>query len=139
MAKHLQILRNKTISADRSTAKANLVAKLAELNDGEVALNRYQDGEQVKVLLGFNNSVGENTKQFVFDADAIPADVQTALDAITGDEGSIAKLKEAIIGKNTDTATANTVYGAKAYADTKVAALDKTDTITAWFCCSCSR
>ena len=124
MAKHLQILRNQTISADRSTAKANLLAKLAELNDGEVALNRYQDGEQVKVLLGFNNTVGENTKQFVFDADAIPADVQTALDAITGDSGAIAKIKEEIVGKEGDVATANTVYGAKAYADSKIKALD---------------
>lgn len=97
MAKHLQFLRNATISTSRSAAKTALLAKLATLLDGEVAINRYQDGNSVKVLLGFNSTVGSGTKQFIFDSDAIPADVQTALNAITGDTGSIAKsIKSAI-------------------------------------------
>lgn len=135
MAKHLQILRNQTISADRATAKSALAAKLAELNDGEIALNRYQDGKQVKVLIGFNNTVGTGTKQFILDSDAIPADVQTALDAITGDEGSIAKIKEELIGKDTDLSSADTIKAAKKYAEEKIAAaindLDSTDTAVA--------
>ena len=83
MQKHLQILRNSTISTSREAAKTALLAQLAKLNDGELAINRYQDGTQVKVLFGFNNTVGTNTKQFVFDSDSIPADVQTQLDKIT--------------------------------------------------------
>lgn len=134
MAKHLQILRNATISTDRSTAKSNLLTQLATLKDGEIAVNRFQDGDQVKVLLGFNNTVGTGTKQFVFDMDAIPADVQTALDAITGDSGSITAIKESIIGKSGDASTADTIYGAKAYAknytDAQINALDVTDTKT---------
>lgn len=82
MAKHLQILRNKTISTDREAAKTALTTKLATLNDGEVALNRYQNGDDVKVLVGFNSVGDSETKQYIFDADAIPSDVQTELNKI---------------------------------------------------------
>ena len=96
MAKRLQILRNSTISTSREAAKTALLAQLAKLNDGELAINRYQDGTQVKVLFGFNNTVGTNTKQFVFDSDSIPADVQAQLDKLNGDgDGSISKQIEA--------------------------------------------
>lgn len=139
MANKIQLLRNATISADKSTAKTNLGNKLANLNDGEIAINRYQDGEQVKVLLGFNNKVGTGTKTFILDPDAIPAEVQTALDEITGGGsgsggGAIDKAKEEVIGKDTDTKDSDTVKGAKKYADNAVsvaiADLDVADSVT---------
>jgi hypothetical protein len=96
MVKHLQILRNQTISSDRNSAKSALLAQLATLNDGEIAINRYQDGTQVKVLIGFNNTIGTDTKAYVFDADGVPADVQAALDTLNGDETTEGSVKKAI-------------------------------------------
>ena len=139
MANKIQILRNAKIATTREAATSALKEQLAKLSDGEIAIARYEVGgsNQVKVLLGFNNTVGSTgaVKQFIYDADAIPADVQTALDAITGDSGTIAKLKEEVIGKNGDASSASTIYGAKKYADEKVSSeigkLDVSDSITA--------
>ena len=106
MAKHLQILRNQTINSDRNSAKTALLTQLATLNDGEIAINRYQDGTQVKVLIGFNNTIGTGTKAYVFDADNVPADVQEALNTLNGDEtteGSVKKtVKDAVEALDVD-------------------------------------
>lgn len=134
MSVNIQILRNNTISTSRSDAKTALLTQLAKCKDGEIAINRYQDGTQVKVLLGFNNTNGSGTGQFVFDADAIPADVQTKLDEITGDSGLIKQLiasaKSEIIGSSSDTKDKTTIYGSKAYTDAKIGDLDVADSLT---------
>lgn len=49
----------------------------------------------------------------------------TAVDSIAADKaGAATRAKAEVIGVNGDAASANTIYGAKAYADSKVAALD---------------
>lgn len=49
----------------------------------------------------------------------------TAVDSVAADKaGAATRAKAEVIGVNGDAASANTVYGAKAYADSKVAALD---------------
>lgn len=49
----------------------------------------------------------------------------TAVDSIAADKaGAATRAKVEVIGVNGDAASANTIYGAKAYADSKVAALD---------------
>ena len=141
MGNKIQILRNAEIVATRDAAKNTLKTKLADLSDGEIAIARYEvnGSNQVKVLLGFNNTVGSTgaTKQFIFDADAIPADVQTALDAITGDSGAVAKIKGEVIGTEGDASSASTIYGAKKYADEKVISeIGKLDVSDAIVSCS---
>lgn len=49
----------------------------------------------------------------------------TAVDSVAADKaGAATRAKAEVIGVNGDAASANTIYGAKAYADSKVAALD---------------
>lgn len=49
----------------------------------------------------------------------------TAVDSVAADKaGAATRAKVEVIGANGDAASANTIYGAKAYADSKVAALD---------------
>ena len=121
MANKIQILRNATLAASRDEAASALKAQLAKLSDGEIAIARYevQGSNQVKVLLGFNNTVGSTgaVKQFIYDADAIPADVQSEI--------------EKLIGTESDTSASVSIYGAKKYAKALVEALDVSDSITA--------
>lgn len=135
--RHLCLYRNKTIGTDRAAAKTALETALKGLNDGEIAINRYKDGDNVKVLIGFASSTDssiQEKKPTIFDADAIPADVQKKLDEITtGDgNGSIAKAiadaKSELIGSGSDVAGSNTINGAKKYTDNKIAALTYNDT-----------
>ena len=123
MANKIQILRNATLVASRDAAASALKAQLAKLSDGEIAIARYEvsGSNQVKVLLGFNNTVGSTgaVKQFIYDADAIPADVQSEI--------------EKLIGTESDTSASVSIYGAKKYADEKVSSeigkLDVSDAI----------
>ena len=134
--RHLCLYRNKTIGTDRTDAKTALENALKNANDGEIVINRYKDGDNVKVLIGFTTEDSTVKKPFVFDADAIPADVQTELNKITnGSSGSIAKAIEAakneLIGSTGDTSTSNTITGAKKYTDSKIADLSLTDNAVA--------
>lgn len=136
MARHLCLYRNKVIGTSRSDAKTALENALKTAQDGEIIINRYKDGDNVKVLIGFTSSDADVKKPFVVDADAIPADVQTELNKITGDgEGSFAKAiadaKDELIGSTSDTAQSNTITGAKKYTDNKIAGLDVTDNAVA--------
>lgn len=87
----LQLLRNtSTLYTTKDDAKTALAAKLQELQDGGMAVARYQSGDVVKTLLGvvatFSSVTGD--QYTIFDADAIPSEVQDAIDAILG-EGTI--------------------------------------------------
>ena len=124
--RHLCLYRNKTIGTDRTAAKTALENALKNANDGEIVINRYKDGNNIKVLIGFTTEDSTVKKPFVFDADAIPADVQKELDKIGGTgEGSlknaIDKAKDDLIGSTGDTSTSNTITGAKKYTDNAVA------------------
>ena len=134
--RHLCLYRNKTIGTERTAAKTALENALKNANDGEIVINRYKDGDNIKVLIGFTTEDSTVKKPFVFDADAIPADVQTELNKITnGSSGSIAKAIEAakneLIGSTGDTSTSNTITGAKKYTDSKIADLNLTDNAVA--------
>lgn len=141
MARHLCLLRNKTITITREAAKTALEAKLnaADVQDGEIVINRYKDSDEsadVKVLIGFVNSESGVKKNFILDADNIPSDVQKKLDTITGDgDGSfvkaIANAKSELIGSSSDNQDSQTIHGAKKYADAKIAGLNFTDTAKA--------
>ena len=134
--RHLCLYRNKTIGTDRTAAKTALENALKNANDGEIVINRYKDGDNIKVLIGFTTEDSTVKKPFVFDADAIPADVQKELDKIGGTgEGSlknaIDEAKDDLIGSTGDTSTSNTITGAKKYTDSKIAELNLTDNAAA--------
>ena len=131
--RHLCLYRNKTIGTERTAAKTALENALKNANDGEIVINRYKDGDNIKVLIGFTTEDSTLKKPFIFDADAIPADVQKELDKIGGTgEGSlknaIDEAKNALIGSAEDTSDSQTITGAKKYTDNKIAGLDVNDT-----------
>ena len=134
--RHICLYRNKTIGTDRTAAKTALENALKNANDGEIVINRYKDGDNIKVLIGFTTEDSTVKKPFVFDADAIPADVQIELNKITnGSDGSIVQAisaaKNELIGSTGDTSTSNTITGAKKYTDSKIADLNLTDNAVA--------
>ena len=134
--RHLCLYRNKAIGTDRTAAKTALENALKNANDGEIVINRYKDGDNIKVLIGFTTEDSTVKRPFVFDADAIPADVQKELDKIGGTgEGSlknaIDEAKNELIGSTGDTSTSNTITGAKKYTDSKIADLNLTDNAVA--------
>ena len=134
--RHLCLYRNKAIGTSRTAAKTALETALGSANDGEIVINRYKDGDNIKVLIGFTTEDSTVKKPFIFDADAIPADVQTELNKITNsDDGSIANAikaaKNELIGSTGDTSTSNTITGAKKYTDSKIANLNLTDNAVA--------
>ena len=48
--RHLCLYRNKAIGTDRTAAKTALENALKNANDGEIVINRYKDGDNIKVL-----------------------------------------------------------------------------------------
>ena len=134
--RHLCLYRNKAIGTSRTAAKTALKNALKNANDGEIVINRYKDGDNIKVLIGFTTEDSTVKKPFVFDADAIPADVQEELDKIGGTgEGSlknaIDKAKNDLIGSAEDTSDSQTITGAKKYTDSKISDLNLTDNAAA--------
>ena len=134
--RHLCLYRNKAIGTSRTAAKTALETALGSANDGEIVINRYKDGDNIKVLIGFTTEDSTVKKPFVFDADAIPADVQKELDKIGGTgEGSlknaIDEAKNDLIGSPEDTSDSQTITGAKKYTDSKIADLNLTDNAVA--------
>ena len=134
--RHLCLYRNKAIGTSRTAAKTALETALRSANDGEIVINRYKDGNNIKVLIGFTTEDSTVKKPFIFDADAIPADVQKELDKIGGTgEGSlknaIDEAKNDLIGSPEDTSDSQTITGAKKYTDSKIADLNLTDNAVA--------
>lgn len=140
MAYTLQLKRHVNYE-NKVAALAGLKAYLATAAVGEPAIATYGGGETIdpeKVLFGIKGAEDYT----IFDYEAIPADVQAALDAIKGEgydeDGTYATLK-AIADALTIINGADTVEGsiakakkdAKDYADEKVAALDFTDAAVA--------
>lgn len=140
MAYTLQLKRHVNYE-NKGAALAGLKAYLATAAVGEPAIATYGGGETIdpeKVLFGIKGAEDYT----IFDYEAIPADVQAALDAIKGEgydeDGTYATLK-AIADALTIINGADTVEGsiakakkdAKDYADEKVAALDFTDAAVA--------
>lgn len=136
MAYTLQLKRHLNYES-KSAALAGLRAYLATAAVGEPAIATYGGGGTIdpeKVLFGIKGAEDYT----IFDYEAVPADVQAALDAIKGEgydeDGTYATLK-AIADALTIINGADTVEGsiakaekdAKDYADEKVAALDFTD------------
>lgn len=140
MAYTLQLKRHVNYE-NKGAALNGLKAYLADAAVGEPAIATYGGGETIdpeKVLFGIKGAEDYT----IFDYEAIPADVQAALDAIKGEgyneDGTYATLK-AIADALTIINGADTVEGsiakakkdAKDYADEKVAALDFTDAAVA--------
>lgn len=140
MAYTLQLKRHVNYE-NKVEALKGLKAYLATAAVGEPAIATYGGGETIdpeKVLFGIKGAEDYT----IFDYEAIPADVQAALDAIKGEgydeDGTYATLK-AIADALTIINGVDTVEGsiakakkdAKDYADEKVAALDFTDTAVA--------
>lgn len=140
MAYTLQLKRHVNYES-KSAALAGLKAYLATAAVGEPAIATYGGGETIdpeKVLFGIKGAEDYT----IFDYEAIPADVQAALDSIKGEgydeDGTYATLKT-IADALTIINGADTVEGsiakaekeAKAYADEKIAALDVTDAAVA--------
>lgn len=83
MANILQLLRNSTVSSNRETSKTVLIEKLKTLKSGEPAVNFYNADEGlVKALFGI--SYGDGTNYTIIDVDAVPSDVQDAINALKG-------------------------------------------------------
>lgn len=91
-----------SVDSKISTAIAALDANLDATTDSTVT-----DAEKVAVMTGVTEVDG----------------VLTAVDSIDVDlAGAATRAKNAVIGTSSDTASSNTVYGAKAYADNAIAA-----------------
>lgn len=147
MAYTLQLKRHLNYE-DRNTALAGLKAYLATATVGEPAIATYGGGETIdpeKVLFGIKGAEDYT----IFDADAIPSEVQAALDkaisAIKGGEDSaiddaydtIKEIADAlvIINGSGEGSIAKAEQDAKDYADAQVTAavqaLDVADTAVA--------
>lgn len=140
MANILQLLRNSVLTADRTSAQAALTTKLNELHDGEIVINRYGDGS--KALVGIAYVSGDTRQLFTVDTEAVPSDVQDAIDALE------TELKELITTEETERTAADTILQSNIDAEAarakeaeeanaadiltnKVASADKTITIVA--------
>ena len=147
MAYTLQLKRHLNYE-DRNTALAGLKAYLATAAVGEPAIATYGGGETIdpeKVLLGIKGAEDYT----IFDADAIPSEVQDALDnaiaAIKGGDDSeiddaydtLKKIADAlvIINGSEEGSIAKAEQDAKDYADAQITAavqaLDVADTAVA--------
>lgn len=147
MAYTLQLKRHVNYK-DRNTALAGLKAYLADAAVGEPAIATYGGGETIdpeKVLLGIKGAEDYT----IFDADAIPSEVQDALDnaiaAIKGGADSaiddaydtIKEIADALVKINGsgEGSIAKAEQDAKDYADTQITAavqaLDVPDTAVA--------
>ena len=156
MAKSLRLFRNSSIQPTKEAALTALRAQLvASKNDGELMVVRYSDGNDVKSILGITSTLtagdGTGLKYTIFDSEAIPSEVQDALDkAIEGIKGgsdeeindaydTIKEIADALETINGDDSTQGSIaYGDKntydsavTYVNTQIQGLDVADAAVA--------
>lgn len=136
MAYTLQLKRNQTSFESKELALEGLQAQLTSALEGELLMACYKVSEAEKTLLAVK---GENSYT-ILDTEAIPAEVEAALDKIKGagynDGGPYATLKaiadalEKINGSG-EGSIAKSLADAKSYTDTKIGGLDVSDSAVA--------
>lgn len=142
MALSLQLKRNSEIPDSKEAALSCLTNALSSgtTSEGEPMIGIYNDGAEgdVKILFGIADGSGHST---IFDSEAIPADVQKAIDAIMGEDpndeyDTITEISSALTIINGDESTEGSIaYGNKqtyesatTYTDNAIAGLDVADT-----------
>lgn len=142
MALSLQLKRNSEIPDSKEAALSGLTNALSAgtTSEGEPMIGIYNDGAEgdVKILFGIADGSGHST---IFDSEAIPADVQEAIDAIMGGDpndeyDTITEISSALTIINGDESTEGSIaYGDKqtyesaaTYTDNAIAGLDVADT-----------
>ena len=129
--KSLRLLRNGQAFDERQTANEGLIAQLTgnTVNDGEILLARYTDGDDVKTLIGVSAKgiTGHTgTTYTIFDSESVPADVQEAIDDLIGGDvqgeyDTIVKIDSALTIINGDDTTEGSIaYGDKNTYDSAV-------------------
>lgn len=142
MALSLQLKRNSEIPDSKEAALSGLTNALSSgtTSEGEPMIGIYNDGAEgdVKILFGIADGSGHST---IFDSEAIPADVQEAIDAIMGGDpndeyDTITEISSALTIINGNESTEGSIaYGDKqtyasaaTYTDNAIAGLDVADT-----------
>lgn len=136
MAYTLQLKRNQTSFESKELALEGLQTQLTSAMEGELLMACYKVSEAEKTLLG----VKGKTSYTILDTEAIPSEVEAALDKIKGEGynygGSYATLKaianalEKINGSG-EGSISKALTDAKTYTDTKIAGLDVADSAVA--------
>lgn len=136
MAYTLQLKRNQTSFESKELALEGLQTQLASALEGELLMACYKVSKAEKTLLAVK---GKNSYT-ILDTEAIPADVEAALDKIKGvgynNGGPYATLKaiadalEKINGSG-EGSIAKSLADAKSYTDTKIGGLDVSDSAVA--------
>ena len=147
--KSLRLLRNGQVFDARNTANEGLIAQLTgnTVNDGEILLARYTDGDDVKTLIGVSAKgiTGHTgTTYTIFDSESVPADVQEAIDDLIGGDvqgeyDTIVKIDSALTIINGDDSTEgsiahgdkNTYDSAVTYVTQQIQGLDVADAAVA--------
>lgn len=118
-AQHIYIPLNDLVSVIQGSVGAEVTVTIGENNTIQASINKI---DAAKIEYKAESSAGAGDSETV----------KQALQRIDGDAstpGSINKAKADVIGTSTDLGTANTVYGAKAYADNAVStAVQELDT-----------
>ena len=136
----LQLKRNAVAYTSKTEAIESLTTNLESAAAGEPLVASYQDGEDpVKILFGIADGAGGYT---IFDSEAVPAEVQEAIDALIGGDpddayDTIKKIADALVVINGggEGSISKAEQDAKDYADAQisaaVSALDVTDSAVA--------
>lgn len=135
MAKKICLYRNGVLSPSRDDAKSALKNALSKAADGEIMINRYKDGNVIKVLIGIHTDSTEAgiIKDFILDSDAMPKDAAELTQLIEEETLRATDIEDTIkvaVGLNDDgnhvkttghyTKDATTVVGEIAALDTQV-------------------
>lgn len=136
----LQLKRNAVAYTSKTEAIESLTTNLESAAAGEPLVASYQDGEDpVKILFGIADGAGGYT---IFDSEAVPAEVQEAIDALIGGDpddayDTIKKIADALVVINGggEGSISKAEQDAKDYADAQisaaVSALDVADSAVA--------
>lgn len=86
-SKVLQLLRNAELSPNKESAINALNGKLNELKDGQILINRYDDGSKCKCIIGIAYVKGSDRQMFLLESGASDESVSAALNRITNLSG----------------------------------------------------